>query len=301
MGKENIFARLTACISGFMTHGIAVSSDTMFFAESTYGFLAKDLESAFSDCDFEDRHILLNMIFFPSPEMRMKIEKLLCRYEFTREDEPYIVKKLYGELGPVEMLMPDGTSIAWIPEISQLSNFIEKLYIHRKHDEDILASFDDTLPDLLVTKALVLLRCNNCTFTPLQKQFLLDFISSVTHRKDLFFELFDLVVTILAHHPLSTSIEQYFFDQRQQQQKLLNDIEEFEQKSNKYGMEYLMMQKYQIPAESKEVALSRLFLLDTLIEEILQLKDLKSSYIRQRHLGDFSPEKDMKKLFKHFT
>ncbi len=78
---------------------------------------------------------------------------------------------------------------------------------------------------------------------------------------------------------------------------MLETIQQFEQKQDRYSMEYLMMQRYPVPPDSFENTFEKLRKLDIIINDILCLDTLfESSEPHARDFGRFDSKTDMQDI-----
>ncbi len=151
--------------------------------------------------------------------------------------------------------------------------------------------------------AKIVLRCRGDRFAGASRRFLCSLIEKAADRKHNFAELFHLSLTLLAELPCDISAEAYFLDRKSVLNDTLKNIREFERKKDHYGMEYLMMQRYQVPIDSEETVLHRLELLSTITDDLFKLLPASTQYVRQLDLGGFNPTKnnDLDKLFNRLS
>lgn len=273
MAAEQECGRLAEQLLEILDRGLVITTDTLFFAESTYGIAADNLEAVLTDAASEDGEILLELIFYPDQAIRNIVESVLGEATFNRQDETLIAQQIMRCKDRVRLSLPDGSNNFPITITEQLiGNFITKLYISRILDPDIHSIIDESLSASTAIFAKVFLRCRNYNFSGKARQFLAVFIKKAAVMEDTFCELFEITLALLSQVPENTAIGDYFLEQRQMQKKTLEDIREFEKKREQYSMEYLMMQKYSVPHESEETVSHRLRMLTTIIDDILQIQ-----------------------------
>ena len=102
---------------------------------------------------------------------------------------------------------------------------------------------------------------------------------------------------ILSETPKGMRPEEHFFKQKRQLRQTLAEIRIFQKKMEQYGMEYLLMQKYQVPSESEEMVIEQLSQIESILR-ILGLKDPNEVYLGRRDLGAFDSDEDMERLFR---
>ena len=293
--------QITAQLAGILKEGLRVTEETLFFMDSTYGISPVELERVAGDPCFEDRHIVINLLFSPTQKMRQKLEPLLAAGALAEDDIRRIGDKTAGEIIEVRMHMPDGSSFSWSVNDEAIDHFVEKFYMGRQLDPFIGPVLQAQLPEELATRVKVCMRCRNFFFSEQARLFMLMCIDRAADRVELFEGTFELLLTLASQVPAQMSIIEYLHEQREYQKKRLCDIEEFEQNNQRYGLEYLLMQNYQVPHESEENVSALLRQYDVIIDELLELKNPKERYISRRNLGTFDSNDDLGKLFRSLS
>ncbi len=129
-----------------MSHGLTISEDILFFAETTYGLGAADIACALTDPDFEDREIILGLVIFPDSSTRMAVEMIIGDSRFTSEDEKKIIETLLGEEKVVQLRMPGSDASFQVSLTCRLiTTLVEKLYLLRVPDRQICAALNEHL------------------------------------------------------------------------------------------------------------------------------------------------------------
>jgi hypothetical protein len=171
----------------------------------------------------------------------------------------------------------------------------------RSLDPFIAPVLQAQLPEKLASRVKVYMRCRNFLFSEEARLFMLLCIDRAADRVELFERTVELLLTLASQAPAQMTIVEYLHEQREYQKKRLCDIEEFEQKNRRFGLEYLLMQNYPVPHESEENVSALLRQYDTIIDELLDLKNPKERYINRRNLGTFDSHDDLEKLFRSLS
>ncbi len=299
--KTPPYRQIRMLLTELLRDGLKVSPDTLFFAESTYGITEKGLETAIKDSFFEERQLLINMLFFPTQKMREQLEPLLAGASLHGETLQYLAEELAAEISEIHIQLPDDSRFSLAVSHEALNHFIEKLYMTRELDPAIAAVLDDQLPLEIASRLKVYMRCRNISFSEESRRFLQTFVSKAAHRTEDFEGLAELLLTLTTNVPPRMTTSEYLFEQREYQKQRLGDIEEFTKKTEQYGMEYLMMQNYPVPHESAEEVAELLQKYTIIIEEVLELQNPKERYLSRRDLGNFDTENDLQRLFKSLS
>lgn len=296
-----IVSRISVLLTGMLKEGLAVTDETLFFLESTYGIRPAELEGVAGDPCFEDRHILINLLFSPTQKMRENLEPLLVAEPLSKENIRRISGRIAGEILEIRMHMPGGSSFFWSVNDEAIDHFVEKFYLGRQLDPFITPVLQVQLPEECATRVRVFMRCRNFFFSEEARFFMLMCIDQAADRVELFESTVELLLTLTSQVPAQMTIVEYLHEQREYQKKRLCDIEEFEQKNQRYGLEYLLMQNYPVPHESEENVAALLRQYDIIIDELLDLQNPKERYINRRNLGSFDRNDDLGKLFRSLS
>ena len=279
--------------------GIVISTDVLFYAESTCGLMPADFETALRDPHFEERDELLALILTPDMQMRAALEPLLLPSPACSAVElETLVDNLNSKIEGFRLLIPGGTSFNLPIEKSDIEYFVGKFYLDRALDPILVATLDELYPAEKVITCRLILRCRGDVYTDNQNDFLCRFIVKSGAYEDQIIDLFTLMVTILAQMPEHEAIEEYLLGRRRQLIKKIREIREFEQKKEHYSMEYLMMQRYPIPHESKEQILDQLQMVTMITDLILGLPPDPSYQAELRNLGIYGRRTDISDIIR---
>ena len=284
-----------------LKEGLPVTRETLFFMESTYGISPAELAGVAADPCFEDRHIVINQLFSPTQNMREKLEPLLVAGPPAEEAIQRMGRRIAGDIREIRLHMPVGSSFSWSVDAEAIDHFVEKFYMDRLLDPFIAPVLQAQLPEDLATRVKVYMRCRNFIFSEEARLFMLLCIERGADRPALFESTAELLLSLASQVPPQMTVVEYLHEQREYQKKRLCDIEEFEQKNQRYGLEYLLMQNYPVPHESEENVSALLLQYDSIIDELLDLKNPKERYISRRNLGTFDSNEDLEKLFRSLS
>lgn len=279
--------------------GIVISTDMLFYAESTCGLMPAELESALRDPHFEERDELLALILTPDMQMRAALEPLLLPSPACSPVElETIVHNLNSNIEGIRLLIHGGISFNLSSEKSDIEYFVGKFYLDRVLDPMLVTTLDKLFPSEKVIACRLILRCRGDVYTENKIDFLCKFIEKSGAYEDQIIDLFNLMVTILAQMPEHEAIEEYLLSRRRQLIKKIKEIREFEQKRDHYSMEYLMMQRYPIPHESKEQVLDQLQMVTIITDLILGLPPDPSFQAELRNLGTYGRRTDLSDIIR---
>lgn len=290
---------LLYCLLYHLDQGLVVCRETRFFAESTCGLSAEDLRSALVDPHCVDRETLLLLIFSPDRAMRHAVERLLCAARFTERDVAGIVERLIACRETVPLIFEDSELSVSLPIDDELIRaLIGKLGIQRPLDSEICSVLEEAVKDEEMIAARVAMRCKKIVPSDRSRAFLCTVIRKTAHLPEEFGALFELVLTLLGEKLPGVSMEHYLFGKRGQLLKTLAAIDAFARSRERYGMEYLLMQRQPVPPESEDLVRQSLALIDRLIFDLLHLVPPPGHRVRYDDFGVFNPEADLERLFR---
>lgn len=271
---------IAAAVAGIWEKGVVLSDDTLFFLESSQGITTpEELENALEAEDFPDREMILEMIFFPDRPVRMALEPLLAGEGLEEIRISEVTGFLAGNRSRIRLHCPEGG-----PPINlkipreQIDLFIARLYLNRSIPPDICDALATHHPWPTVLSCRVYLRCKNFRFKARHTRFITRFIRKARDLSQGFTVLFELFCHILSRAGESDDLEFHIWETRRHETETLRQIQKFEQKRDRYNMEYLMMSKYQVPPDSAEAVERRIQQLDVIIHDILCLPPLPDTF-----------------------
>jgi hypothetical protein len=280
--------------------GIRISPEVLFFLESTFGMTtAAEFEAVWEEDDSCDQEMVLEMLLFPDHQMRMSIEPALGRDGLNEEAVTSIAHALSRKFPTLQV-----THSSWEKELripvstDQAALFVSRLFLARSVDAGIDRALERCRPQEERLAARVWLRCRPIDVKDDVRQMLICFIENTNDMHPPFPSLFRLLADTLISKPVSLDARAVLIDRRKQEKQRLEQIQAFEEKQDRYGMEYLMMQRYPVPVDSFENTYDRLVKLDIIINDILGM-DIPLSPVPPvvQTLGQFDPATDLKTVF----
>jgi hypothetical protein len=264
MATPQALSQLAGVLADCMAQGLFLSADTLFFLSSTYGITsAQELENSLGDRNLDDREVILELIFFPNRQLRLLIEPLLEKARFGTEDESKIAGLLHQLRTKARFIFPDNAPVVLddIPPFI-LEHHVKRLYIANTPHPDICRALQTHLLGAVALSSMAALRCRQITLSDRKVRFLCAFIEKAAAQTDTFEAHFDLTVTLVDRISDYCSIADGLADHRKQLVCRLKRVREFEEKRDRYGMEYLLLSRYPVPTESQEGLREKIRMLD---------------------------------------
>ncbi len=284
---------LLHCLLYHLDSGLTVDRQTQEFAESAYGLTAADLGVILLDQEHDAREVLLRLIFSPNEALRRAVEDILCSASFSESEIAVIGKCLCRDRQSVTLVFEDTAVTVTLPlDEESVGMLIDHLGIDRQLDERLCLVLQEVVAEPQVLAARSLLRRRKVKLSARTSDFLCNFVRLAGSWPDRFDSLFELIITLVTEKPAGTAMEHYLLTKRSQLFRTLREIETFARKSEQYGLELLLMQRYPVPPESDEMVRRELALLDSLIFDVLHLEIPTGQPVDRRDYGQFNVNVD---------
>lgn len=269
-------------ISKILREGIDLNSEVMHFIDSTFSSPCinevKKIMADHSDCE---RDSLLELIFFPDEKIQAKLEDLLERYHYCREDQKKVLDYLSSE--PIEstILFPDNQGALSVKmSFETADRFLTRLNIHRKIDKRISAAIDKYVPQKLRIQVMIKLR-NACDKLAENKiLFLCHFFKKIEDEGSGFLECLDFILSFLDEAENTSDLFSALIAKKRFYYKNLQRAEKFRQQLEKANMETMILQGVKAPYISIKDEKRKMELID---------KTSLSIFGRTEYFGNISP------------
>jgi len=301
MADNEHHEELLQCLLRHLDGGLIVDREVQEFAESTYGFGAADFETVLLDTEHDAREPLLHLIFSPSERLRRELEEILCAAGVNESSVDTLVKGLYQCRKSLPIVVADVAVTVQLP-LGQVpaKKFLDRLALDWQLDERLSRVLRETVDVDQVLVARALLRRSGMRLSDSTSELFCMLVRQVGTRRDRFGALFEQMVTLTGEKPGGIELEHYLFEKRRHLLKTLHEVETFARKSEQYGLELLLMQRYPVPPESEEMVRRELALLDELIFDALRIEPPPDEPARQRDYGrlDVDVDADLGRLLR---
>ena len=295
----DISVLLAGAVARQLEKGILLSKALLFFAESTYGLRPEELEGVLHDDSSDQADTLRSLIFTPDEHLRLAVEPILLKRSCSPQEKEAVAAELTRNMPFIFLFTGDQTAgFRTRLEACDFVYLVEKLHLDRAIDQRLTAALQKNLDEHAWLSARIMVRCCPDRLSPAKIDFLCLFIESCINTRDDFLLLFETTLRLLGEISMvenSTDCAEFFLARKQALIKSLKEIAEFEQKREHYSMEYLMMQRYRVPPQSRENVLDELRRLMIITDEILGLEDHRSP-VQFRSLGSLDPAADLARL-----
>ncbi len=295
----DISVSLAGAIARQLEKGILLSKALLFFAESTYGLLPEELEGVLHDDSSDQADTLRSLIFTPDEHLRLAVEPILLKRSCSPQEKDAVAAELTRTMPFIYLFTGDQTAgFRARLDACDFVHLVEKLHLDKSIDQRLTAALQKNLDEHACLTARIMVRSCPDRLSSAKIDFLCLFIESCTNTRDDFLVLFETTLRLLGEISMvedNTDCAEFFLARKQALIKSLKEIAEFEQKRDHYSMEYLMMQRYRVPPQSRENVLDELRRLMIITDEILGLEDHRSP-VQFRNLGSLDPAADLARL-----
>ncbi len=255
---------LAARISKILKGGIHLNSEVMHFIDSTFSNPCinevKKIIADHSDCE---RDSLMELIFFPDEKIQVKLEDLLKRHHYCREDEKKVLDYLSFE--PIESTIhfPDNRGVLSVKmPFETADRFLARLNIQRKIDKRISAAIDKYVPEKLKIQVMVKLRnaCNKLAENKIL--FLCNFFEKIEDEGGDYLECLNFILSFLDEAENTSDLFSALLDKKRFYYKNLQRAEKFRQQLEKANMETMILQGVKMPYINIKDAKRKMELID---------------------------------------
>jgi hypothetical protein len=295
----NIIDSIVGAIAKQLEKGILLPETLLFFAESTYGMLPEDLEAVINDDLSDEADTLRSLIFSPDEPVQLAVEPILLRRCCCPQEKDAVVMELARRLPSICLYTSDkAITFSLRPAARDFVDLVDKLHLDRSIDQRLSTAIEKNLAGRTRLAARIMVRHCPDRLSSAKVDFLCLFIEKGGTTGDDFPELFKTTLKLvneIKNAGASQDCAEFFLARKQALIKLLKEIAEFEQKRERYSMEYLLMQRYRVPPQSRENVLGELRRLMIITDQILGLED-RRSLVPFRDLGSIDPSDDLARL-----
>ncbi|MCB2215670.1 hypothetical protein [Desulfofustis glycolicus] len=299
MADNEHHEELLQCLLRHLDGGLVVDRQIGEFAESAYGLDAADLKEVLRDVEHDAHEPLLHLIFSPSEQLRRDVEVFLCAADIDKVGVAALAERLDQCRESVPISVADAAITVDLPfDRVPVRQLLNRLALDRQLDDRLCTALQETLGDDQLLAARTLLRRSKVRLSTSASELFCTLVRWSGARLERFGALFELLVTLAGGKPAGIDLEHYLFEKRRHTLKTLHEVEAFARKSEQYGLELLLMQRYPVPPDSEEMVCRELALLDELIFDALRLEPPPGEPQRQSEYGRFDVDADLERLLR---
>lgn len=256
--------------------GFVLSSNIMHYIDSTFSNPSiNELEEIINDEHNCERDPLVELLFFPDESVQIKLEELLEKEDFKKNDEEKVLSYMLDKKLATTIRFPESEgSFKFVVPKSSAMQFISRLNISRKLNKRLLKAIDKFVSDNCRTPVKVRLRNARVELTENEIMFLHSFFEKLKVEENYFFKCLDFMLDFFAELKFARlkddglkddrNILQSFEDRKGFYFQNLQKAARFEELLNKNNMETLISRGVRIPHISKEDAMHHIVIIDTI-------------------------------------
>jgi hypothetical protein len=222
-----------------------------------------------------ERDPLVELLFFPDESVQIKLEELLEKEDFKKNDEEKVLSYMLDKKLATTIRFPESEgSFKFVVPKSSAMQFISRLNISRKLNKRLLKAIDKFVSDNCRTPVKVRLRNARVELTENEIMFLRSFFEKLKVEENYFFKCLDFMLDFFAELKFARlkddglkddrNILQSFEDRKGFYFQNLQKAARFEELLNKNNMETLISRGVRIPHISKEDAMHHIVIIDTI-------------------------------------
>lgn len=293
-------------INNIFKEGLYLSSDVVHFIDSTFSNpTIKEFELIICDEDNCDRDSLIELIFFPEESFQVKIEDLLGRYEFEKNDQQGILECFVNDRPNTKLYFPDDRGVLeiGIPRFAA-EQFISRLNISKRLDKELVAILEsETEASQDVNLIRVKMRNTRFEFSEGIVAFLSRFFKSLEFDSENFWPCFNFCLEFLSETESSrirTDFDyfQALTNKKRQYHQQIQKAHKFEKYLQKNNIETLMLQGVTMPSIDVEDLISRISWIDRICISIFGRTEWCEPLDSSMNVGNCSDGRNMEKIVK---
>ena len=246
--------------------GFVLSSNIMHYIDSTFSNPSiNELEEIINDEHNCERDPLVELLFFPDESVQIKLEELLEKEDFKKNDEEKVLSYILDKKLAATICFPESEgSFKFVVPKSSVIQFISRLNISRKPNKRLLKAIDKFVSDNCRTPVKVRLRNAGVELTENEIMFLRSFFEKLKVEENYFFKCLDFMLDFFDGLKDDRNILQSLEDRKGFYFQNLQKAARFEELLNKNNMETLISRGVRIPHISKEDAMHQIVIIDTI-------------------------------------
>jgi hypothetical protein len=292
--------RLAAKVEEIWREGLKLGNDALHYIDSTFSNPSlKELQriiGAESNCE---RDSLVELVFFPDETIQTRLEEILEREAFQKEDEETVFRYLSKKPLQTTLNFPDNRG--WFKlEVPQdaMRQFLSRLNIEKKIDKRILAVIDRVVDEPRARLCKVKLRNAPVRYSENRVFFLCSFFENIKSTETSFFNTIDFLLYFLGEISRETDIyaglmeKKRFYFQNHLKAKILDA----QLKQN--NIETLLLQGVRIPVISTDEALQKMALIDRISLAVFNKTERIDPLYENVDLGEFHRRRDIDKVIR---
>lgn len=250
-------------IKAIFQNGLNIGIDVLRYINSTFSNpTLTELETLLEDESDCEQEPLLELIFFPDEASQIRLEPILEKETFSKQDEEKISLLLDSAHIRVPLLFPDGNTLSINLPKDAASRFISRLNISYKTDGQILEAVNAHVEKNLQWTVKVRLRNARLDLGDNKLNFLCMFFEKMNIRADELSECLDFVLNFLTEIKDSDDICAALERRKEFHFLAIQKAAEFEEQFAKNSIETLMVQGLRMPHIDRAKLMREIVIID---------------------------------------
>jgi hypothetical protein len=251
-------------IASVLGEGIHLGPDAVHFIDSTFSNPStRDLAVILQDESNCERDSLFDLIFFPDETIQVKLENLLEKLKFEKNEEGPVRKVLLKKELQTAIHFQDARkplNLQMPPSIAD--QFISRLHITKQLEKELVDSINKHVSK--AARALVKVKFRNARKTPTRDQlnFLSAFLEKMGPTDEALIACLELLLDVLADLADDADIFSGLMARKKHYVKSLKAAEKFEEQLKTNNIETLMLQGEKAPYINRSDAVRKLARID---------------------------------------
>ena len=284
MDRMNRCKLLANRIFEILEEGILLSDEVIHYIDSTFANPSiEEIKDILEDDTNCEKDSLVELLFFPDQQLQFRLEDLLEKESFKKEDEKEVLDHLCRKPLELEFHFPEdrGSFSLGIPRTTA-HQFIKRLNISRQIDRHLLSTIKDNAT--ANTKNIFAVRLRNSRFAETDKA--LGFLSVFFEKWDTedndVLKYFDFILLFLEELRAEDDIFEALMKKKRFYLKHLKRAEKFEQQLLRTNMETLMLKGQTAAFINKREARESMQIIDRISQTVFG----KTEYFGPLHGDD---------------
>ncbi len=235
--------RLAEKIREIFKQEFILRDDVQQYISSTIGHPSvRMLKSIMEEDENCEKESLLELILFPDESIQVKVEDILLRENFEKEDEDKVLKILLDKEVTAVILYPDPPDkIAFPVDELCVSRFLSRLNISKAIDKKLVNAVNRHVENREQLLVKVKLRNARFVYTGHGIDFLCDFFEKYKTNNTHFFNHLDFILDFLQEHEEGQDIYSALMSKKSTCQRNIKEALRYQKQLEKYNIETLML------------------------------------------------------------
>ncbi len=254
---------LAAAIAQWLGQGMTLSPEARHFLESTFGCsYDQEVVDMLQDSAHPEGESILELVFSPSFDLRLKLEPVLEKHAFDSRDTSCLLDCFFSRVKELVVLVGPQSLPARMPLTQDAARrFLERLHFHIRLDDRLSSRIQELFADSSALLYKTLLRQARFSLDSHRRDFVILFLEQLQDHADRD-ALFRFVLHFLEETPLGEDLQQALLRKRMLLEHTLKRSRQLQQQIQTHAMETLIMQRVNVLHINEQEVLDELRRID---------------------------------------